>query len=483
MTQNEQTGADKPSASIGPILFFRSYDDERLKLVALVLYPTGQTAGDLTTELGTFQAETLVTRAGYDAVRYSFDLPAGGVVSYQLDGASYEVNTRFTGDLDFAYVSCNGQEDGDLDRDEADRNRLWARLSKMQKETPFQLLLQGGDQIYADEVTKRHPLSHDWPEEVPDTLDQAQKSAVREALSTGFFEHYAQIFGQSDIAYMAARVPTLAMWDDHDICDGWGSLPLDRLDSDVGKILFETARVHFLLFQFGVNADEVPDICADREGQSLGWSVKLPDLQLIAPDLRSERRPNRVMADRGWEVLRGYLADETPGRRFMLSSVPALGPRLSIVEFFMGLSPRMEKYEDDLRDQWQSRAHRKEWAAFLEDLMKVHRRPDAEMTVVSGEIHLATRGEMQTEDGPIHQLVASGITHPVPIKSYPQILGLLARLGEAPVKGHPIRLKPIPGAKTIYTAERNFLTLSRADGDWFARWHLEESGTTPALAI
>src|SRR5690606_5667991 len=122
-------------------------------------------------------------------------------------------------------------------------------------------------------------------------------------------------------------------------------------------------------------------------------------------------RRDRVMGEPGWRVLGDALAAAQPGRVLLLSSVPALGPRLSWVEALLHITPRMEKYEDDLRDQWQSPAHREEWRRFLRLLIETHTRGDTPVTVLSGEIHLATRGTMDSAAGPLHQLVASGITH------------------------------------------------------------------------
>lgn len=148
----------------------------------------------------------------------------------------------------------------------------------------------------------------------------------------------------------------------------------------------------------------------------------------------------------------------------------------------MQRTPWFEKYEDDLRDQWQSHAHRAEWRAFLQAALGLHWR-GSEVTFVSGEIHLATRGTMASATGPIHQLVASGIAHPAPPLGYARALGLLARFGEAPLNDHPIRLHPLPGQRGVYTAERNYLVLERRGGNWTASWRLEHSGTTPPLAI
>ena len=148
----------------------------------------------------------------------------------------------------------------------------------------------------------------------------------------------------------------------------------------------------------------------------------------------------------------------------------------------MERTPWAEKYEDDLRDQWQSRAHREEWRACLSRLVAVHERGTS-ITVVSGEIHLATRRHDGDGVGPLHQLVASGIAHPAPPRSYARSLGTLARLGEGPLPAHPIRLLPLPGQRSIYMAERNFLVLERRERAWSAYWELEATGTTPRLLI
>lgn len=105
------------------------------------------------------------------------------------------------------------------------------------------------------------------------------------------------------------------------------------------------------------------------------------------------------------------------------------------------------------------------------------------VTVLSGEIHLATRGFLDGGPSPVHQLVASGIAHPPPPRAWARTLGALARLGESPVPGRPIRLRPLPGHSGIYTAERNFLVLERLDGEWRVAWRLERSGWTPSMRV
>ncbi len=478
------TEAPEPQrdGTIGPVLHFKRRTDSQLELTALVAVPTGLPPPEVAVGDRLAQRRLAATLAGSDIHLYDVCLTLGATAVYAVGDAIYAVDTRFDGDLRVAYAACNGQEHGDHHRQPAERNAMWDRLAAEHRVAPFQLLLHGGDQIYADEATDHHPLTAGWPRHLdPDPALEALEDLQR-CLTREFADRYLRLLAQPGFAVLAARVPSLAMWDDHDICDGWGSLKPAILDSPQGRVLFAVARRMFLLFQMGATPDRLPAAVIDPSGTSLGWQVALPGLRIIAPDLRSERRPERVMGSRGWAAYRSAIALPAQERTLILSSVPAIGPRLSLVESWMQRTPWFETYEDDLRDQWQSRAHRAEWQDFLCAALALHWR-GSEVTFVSGEIHLATRGTLASATGPIHQLVASGIAHPAPPKGYARALGLLARFGEAPLKRHPIRLHPLPGQRGIYTAERNYLVLERRAGAWTASWRLERSGTTPPLAI
>uniref|UniRef100_UPI0035B4DF51 alkaline phosphatase D family protein n=1 Tax=Paracoccus sp. TaxID=267 RepID=UPI0035B4DF51 len=387
--------------------------------------------------------------------------------------------TRLDGDIRLAFVSCNGEENGDLDRDGAERNLMWARLQADHARAPFALLLQGGDQIYADEATHGHLLTEDWPKHVPGSPSEADLADLTRHLERRFAQRYMMVLAAEGCADLFATVPSLSVWDDHDICDGWGSLPESRTNSSVGQALFGVARRMYLLFQHGATDADVPGLFMDPAGRNLGWRRDLPGVTLWAPDLRSERRRDRIMGPGGWSAVEAL--HPSGDHVFMVSSVPLLGPRLSLVESLLMAIPRMQHYEDDLRDQWQSHAHRAEWRRMLGQVLRM--REKAPVTVLSGEIHLATRAEMGPEAACIHQLVASGISHRAPPRAYARALGLFAGLGEAPLAGHPIAIKPLPGQRHRYVAERNYLTLDRRNGRWQAVWHLEESGLTPPLDL
>ncbi|WP_255471014.1 alkaline phosphatase D family protein [Paracoccus sp. M683] len=465
--------------AIGPVLYFRGHDAGRIHLAALVARPADAAApGPLHASGIQVQPTEIARVAGLGIWRFEFDLGPEDA-GYQFEGRSHAVQTDLSGDMRIAFVSCNGEENGDLDREAPERNAMWERLAAEHLERPFALMLQGGDQIYADEVTQDHPLSEDWPEYAPAAPEPQQLDDLHQHLRRRFAERYLMVLGAEGYAQLAAGLPSLSVWDDHDICDGWGSLPDELTQSQVGQTVFSVAREMYLLFQHAATPADIPRLFLDPEGHSLGWSRHLPGLTLIAPDLRSERTRHRIMGPAGWRDFDALEPRE--GQTFLISSVPLLGPRLSLVEMLMMVIPRMQHYEDDLRDQWQSRAHRAEWRRILRAALRL--RQAGPLTVLSGEIHVATRAEMGPSDTLIHQLVASGISHRAPPKAYARALGALARLGEAPLKDHPIRNLRLPGQRARYISQRNYLTLDRKDDQWSAVWNLEESGRTPPLPL
>lgn len=464
---------------LGPILHFRGCDENRMRVAAIIVSPEAAAPpGNVAVRSDEILPQLIATVAGLNFWRYDFTMAAdeGG---YRLGDNWYPVVTDLTGDMRIGFVSCNGEENGDLDRDSVERNIMWARLADDHAASPFALLLQGGDQIYADEATKDHPLSEDWPEHAPESPDPAALADLTRHLQERFADRYMQVLSARVCAGIFATIPSLSIWDDHDICDGWGSLPEHLTQSEVGQAVFSVARQMYLLFQQGATDADIPALFWDPTGRNLGWRRDLPGVTIFAPDLRSERDRDDIMGPAGWQAIDAL--QPKGGHTIMVSSVPLLGPRLSLLETVMLAIPRMQHYEDDLRDQWQSHSHRDEWRRMLKQILRM--RESGPVTVVSGEIHLATRAVMGPDKTLINQLVASGISHRAPPKTYARCLGLFAGLGEAPLAGHPIRIKPLPGQKHRYVAQRNYLTMQRKDGQWAAQWHLEESGVTAPLSL
>jgi hypothetical protein len=432
-------------SDFGPVLLFRGLQEGRVQLAALFGRSEGAPRATLRSDLGEGVYTELFRQDGFRVGRVDFSLPCDAAPAcYTVDGREIEVHTRFHGDLKLAFASCNGQEHVDFDRPEAVRNAMWAQLGAEHRRAPFSLLLHGGGQIYADDDVRCHPLTQGWPQSLPREVTADQLLEVERALRRAFVARYSRLYASAGVAGVCMRVPSLAMWDDHDICDGWGSLERSRTRSAIGQAVFRVAREMFLLFQHGATETDVPGLFADPDGAALGWHHRFPGFEIIAPDLRSERGRRQVMGPRGWAMLEALREGPAQEHVFLISSVPLLGPRLSLC---------------------------------LDVLER------SSMTVLSGEIHLAAQARMKGRTRDLIQLIASGIAHDAPPQGYARALGLLAGLGEAPLKRHPIRIEPLPGQSQRYVAERNYLVLTRSSGEWSAEWELEQSGRTPPMSL
>lgn len=466
-----------PHEQIGPILFSRGLVEDRHALSAIVFLPVGVEPPSLTARSGGPVERVLAdTLCGYDAWRFDFELTPEDE-GYQLGDDLHCVETDFSGDLNIGYVSCNGKEHGDFDRDLKDRNVMWRRLLDEHRHRPLHLLLHGGDQIYADVALESHPELHAWREMSHEKADQDQPTEEMEAAALQtFFDIWCRVITAPGTVELSAEVPSIMMWDDHDIVDGWGSRPAPFQEGPVGQMLFRVAARIFRLFQTGGVVDETAG--------TFSAAYDFNDFGIVVPDLRSERERQQVMGEPGWKAFSAALQDAPPDRRlFVLSSVPPIGPRLSLVEDLFRFIPGMQKYEDDLRDQWQSHAHREEWTRFLRALAE-RMEAGAPVTVLSGEIHLAGRGEMTLRDGRVlHQLIASGISHPAPPRGYARTLSAFATWGDAPVPDRPIAMRRIPDLDRVYIDQRNFLIIRRENNRWTAVWELEETGRTVPLAL
>ncbi len=471
------------SEPLGPFLTIDDVCDGRMHLAALFVAPRDAVVAPIETDAGQFPAVEIATVDHHCVLRARFDRPTSARSCYVWSGTRFDLAGIPDEDMRIAFASCNGEEHGDMDRNPAERNAMWARLCAHHEASSFSILLHGGDQIYADEATKGHPLSDGWPKTLPSDPSRTDLEHLRNHLRRNFLARYVALLRDPNYAWLCARVPSLAQWDDHDICDGWGSLPRSRTYSPVGQLLFDVAREMALLFQHGCVDAALPARFEDPKGQHLGWQIACSGIRLIAPDLRSERTRRDVMGVGGWRMMEAVAEAPAPSHTFLISSVPLLGPRLSLLETAMLLIPTMQKYEDDLRDQWQSRAHRESWKQMLKLVLRIAEQ-GGDVTALSGEIHLATHATMALGSGRLlNQLVASGIAHRPPPQAWARALGLLAAFGESPLLEYPIRIKRIPGQRGRYVAERNALILTRRNGDWHATWDFEMAGMTPPLPI
>lgn len=415
--------------------------------------------------------------------RYDFAVPRGlqdGRTGYGFQNEERRWHFTVPGTAmppRIAYAACGGCEDeGEITRAGLSRNALWGQLLGRHRTDPFHLLLMGGDQIYADGLWDAVPALRE-----AGALPLMKRTQIRPApdlttqLDAWYLAVYRHAWNQPETAALLAGVPGLRIWDDHDIIDGWGSHPDALLQSPLYQTLYAAARQAYRLFQIAMAADDPPETLLAAEPPGFTQGMMDNGIGILAPDLRSERQPDQVLAPRSLRALPGWLERfSTCSHLLVMSSVPLIFPSFGLVERMLNLLPGRQKMEDDLRDQWRSPAHAAEWQEIVATLGAFARDRRCTVTILSGEVHLGARGAIQGPGFTLRQCVSSGIVHPAPDGL---AVDMMERLAARPERIGPdltLTMAPMPGLEKRLLRCRNWLSLTGDDqGDIRAAWHAE----------
>jgi hypothetical protein len=473
---------------LGPVLFYRGARDRWFDLCALAGVAAEDAPPPLEATDQRVLPRRLAVRCGRSLWRYDFSLPQGGGSEYRIGRQSWQVHTPTGGGaLRLAFTACNGSEQGNAWDNLDARNERWAHLAAVHARNPFHLLLQGGDQLYADPIWHDVPALAAW-KRLPwwRRLKAPFPPEMADAVADDYFKRYWWLWGQPQLAPVLATIPSLMMWDDHDIFDGWGSWSAKWQQCPVFQGIWTGAREHFALFQLGARAADLPDGFSDRRGGQLGWAYRIGNVGIVAPDLRSERSRARVLGEAGWSSLAAALERMADCRHvLLLSSMPLVTFPLTALERLFDLLPGHQTWQDDLVDQWPSNAHWAEWTRLLQELVAFSAATGACVTSLSGEVHLGALGLIESRGTKIYQLTSSGIVHPPPPATAVKVLEWISARAMRPAPDLTARMLPLPGHGQRLLRARNWLELELSPGHGLtATWHSEgPEGPAPRLSI
>ena len=395
----------------------------------------------------------------------------------------------------FAYVSCNGFSDYKLMTSTEQPYALWEQMAIAHRASPFSLLLMGGDQVYADSIWSQLSSLKTWND-----LGRAEKikrKATREMrgqIDRFYSELYVDRWNKQPMAALLASVPSLMMWDDHDIIDGWGSYPEDIQQSDVYQAIFASAKKHFALLQLRgsantslIAANTAVDGAVCPQPVSLdGWRhfsslVRFRGYQILSLDNRSQRSITQVMDSAHWQDVASALAEQCgEGDLLVLSAVPVVYRDFSFAESAVDATPWEEEITDDLKDHWRAKEHEGERLKLVMRLLNNAIARKGKTVILSGDVHVGCLGIIRDKRGAvpvnIHQVVSSGIVHPAP--SYLQWLGILAVTNDDLEYLDETRLITAdmikPHGSNKYIRSRNFVTLQEGtDAKLWVNWICE----------
>jgi hypothetical protein len=408
-------------------------------------------------------------------------------VTEENETVSFDFHVPANGEMPaMAYGSCAGFHSAKAAQSYGQKkNERWQHLLAQHQayaaqataeKRPFHLLLMGGDQVYADSIwidRKETSAIVRWNDEGQNV--KAKFSSLMEVQVERFYLRlYVERWAQSGPSEAYASIPTLMMWDDHDIFDGWGSYGPELQKCPVHQGIFTIASRYFRLFQqHCVNATEVPGVLAttsaDPNHHSFGFS--LGPMAIAAPDLRGSRTDTQILGRPHMDELVAWidgLATQPvkPKHLILMLSLPLMYPSFQMLETALGFMPGTWDLEDDLRDHWTSRPHKEERLRLIHRLLNFARTAQCRITILSGDVHVAALGTItanQLTDNSnvnvINQLISSALVNAPPPATAVFFLNHVASWTEDIDRNIIGEMKTYPGTSTTFIPKRNWLSL------------------------
>jgi PhoD related phosphatase len=391
------------------------------------------------------------------------------------------------------YSSCNGFSNANIaNKWKEKKNTMWQKLNSLhqQPNQAFELILMGGDQIYADALLSVKESFRLWTEKSQKEQIKATFTQTMDDQAKQFYlDWYIKSWSDPLFNNILSTVPYIMMWDDHDIIDGWGSYPPEVQNSPVHQGLYKHAEFYFCLFQ----QHRLPQ-------QALNQTLKLPnknksefytfgEAALLALDLRSERHHKQIISQETWKILFTYVEAQlkaAPVKHLLImSSLPVAHPDFNLLENLLGIIPFRQETEDDLRDHWSSREHQDERKYLVHQLLMWAAHYHCRITILSGDVHIAANGLIQSKRNnnasinacSINQITSSGIVHPPPSAMILFTLNNLMQQKWDIDRDITVEMLNMPNIKNPFVASRNFVTIQSDQNDvqkgMEVFWHVE----------
>ncbi len=491
------------AVKMGPILGFRGQrqgewrisvllvTDIQTNMSPLTFLPTGGAVASATATLLKAMPEG---NPNSQAWRWDFSVKQTGVeqqVSYEVLGVRAEFWVPAKDSMpNSAYASCNGFSSAKVKNSCKVPNRLWEDLAAKHAERHYHLLMMGGDQVYADSIWDIIPELRKWAG-LP--VAQAVKRSFTADLARKVDQFYCTLYienwSQKEPAMVLARIPTLMMWDDHDIFDGWGSYSTDLQQCEVHQGIFKAAREYFALYQLQLAKGETHPLGV-KSSTSFTYACNIESagdnsIAILALDMRHDRSDSQIIGPANWKAIYDWLdalPNDRPRHLLILSSIPVVHPDFSIIEQTLSIFPGQQELEDDLRDHWNSPAHKQERLRFIHRLLALSETRQHRVTLLSGDVHVGAVGVITSNRDSagdrsaqvISQLTSSGIVHPAPPGVMLFFLESVMDKNFADDRDITSEMTPFPGTRTHFIGTRNWLALEPDEsGRIWANWHVE----------
>lgn len=350
-------------------------------------------------------------------------------------------------DMNIMFYSCNGFS---LNTQTAYfPASLWEDVMQKHEQKPFNVMLGGGDQLYCDNINIALPMFIKWRKHNVSRhgFHYRPTQQDNESLDAFYFSSYVDWYGrgywkgaqgnttQAEWPNALATIPSINIYDDHDIIDGYGSYKNSTMRTPVFESLGQAAHRFYMLFQLGIApmgdnmANDSSFITINRNGPYIHFPARSIYAQLgkstafLGLDCRTERTKHQICTQQSYDAVFRRLESElsaNPDIKHLLVmlGVPIAYPRMVWAELLMEswilkpvkwlarhgliLKGFVNPYDgevellDDLNDHWCARTHKQERNNFILRLQRLAQKTSTRITILAGDVHLAGVGRFRT---------------------------------------------------------------------------------------
>lgn len=408
--------------------------------------------------VGEFPGTNFFTENGFQFWRFNVDLT---LVDYEQK-IKYFINDCYKQSYQFFVpsleqsmnvisYSCNGFSLG-CDPKEY-KSSLWFDVLQKHAKQHYHVMLGGGDQIYSDSIKLHSKNLQKWFSErnpMKKRMMKVDDETIRE-FENYYLNHYMAWFGKgfwegsSGRTYQAlfpmsmSQIPSVNIYDDHDIIDGFGSYHNSTMTQDYFRTVGNVAYKYYMLFQHHMSPHEDAHnspkaepswILSDTSGPYINQKnhsnyVRLgKEISLLGLDCRTERKLNEIVKPGTYKKVFERLKNEfknAPEVKHLLVmlGVPILYPRLVWLEWMLS-SPVLKPIKalaakgviskglvnefdggvevlDDLNDHWCSANHKRERNYLVKKLVDFGASHGVRVTILSGDVHLCCIGRLKSK--------------------------------------------------------------------------------------
>lgn len=286
--------------------------------------------------------------------------------------------------------------------------------------TPL-MVIGSGDESYVD-----IPLHTNSPVNLMTTWDFDQHPRPVVDVAT-YRDHLNRMYGAfgsfASMQEVFHHLPSTAVWDDHEIRDGWGSHGDEYLQNEEGewvlnpelKAYFEASKKAFYR-HFAVTGHPLHKPETDYTGLQQEFVVGRTHCFLL--DLRSQRDVNRhqAMDETQMKDFRHWLDGLEEGTPVLIvSSIPLFWEAPDFMESMM--ETFKQEMEDDITDAWSSEANVEQRNEIYRLLLEARLSKNIKPVILSGDIHLGAINRVwyKTTEGQAntlaYEMVVSGFAH------------------------------------------------------------------------